>query len=85
MPATYKLKGKITDAATGKGVGNAMVKIVGGTLNFGKTAMTNSSGRYTMTGVKPEKIIIEASLAYQPKAKMLTVSMNTTVNLALSK
>jgi hypothetical protein len=85
MPTTYKLKGKITDATTGLAVRNALVKIVGGTLNFGKSAVTNASGRYTMTGVQPEKIILEASLAYQPKAKMLTVSANTTVNLALSK
>jgi protocatechuate 3,4-dioxygenase beta subunit len=86
MPATYTLKGKITDAATGAAVRNALVKIVAGTgSNFGKSAVTNASGRYKITGVKPEKIILEASLAYKPKQKMLTVSANTTVNLALSK
>ena len=86
MPATYTLKGRITDAATGLAVRNALVKIVAGTgTNFGKSAVTNSVGRYTITGVKPEKIIIEASLTYKPKEKMLTVSANTTVNLALSK
>jgi protocatechuate 3,4-dioxygenase beta subunit len=86
MPATYTLKGKITDAATGAAVRNALVKIVAGSgSNFGKSAKTNSSGRYKITGVKPEKIIVEASLAYKPKEKMLTVSANTTVNLALAK
>ena len=46
MPATYTLKGKITDAATGLAVRNALVKIVAGTgTNFGKSAATNSSGR----------------------------------------
>jgi hypothetical protein len=85
MP-TYTLKGKITDAATGLAVRNATVKIVSGAgTNFGKTAVTNASGNYKMTGITPEKIIIEASLAYKPKDQMLTVSGNTTVNLALSQ
>jgi hypothetical protein len=35
--------------------------------------------------VKPEKIILEAALAYKPKGKMLTVAGNTTVDLALAK
>ncbi|HEY7291888.1 MAG TPA: carboxypeptidase-like regulatory domain-containing protein [Vicinamibacterales bacterium] len=86
MPPTYTLKGRITDSQTGASVRNAMVKIVAGSGgNFGKTAYTNSHGRYKLTGVKPEKIIIEASLSYQPKEKMLTVSKNTTANLKLSK
>jgi hypothetical protein len=85
MPATYTLKGKITDSATGAPLQNALVKIVGGSLNFGKSAVTNSKGKYKMTGVKPEKIILEASLAYKPKGQILTVAGNTTVNLALVK
>jgi protocatechuate 3,4-dioxygenase beta subunit len=85
MPA-FTLKGKITDAATGTAVPNALVKIVSGTgTNFGKSAVTNASGRYTMTGVKPEKIIVEAALAYKPQDQILTVSGNTTLNLALTK
>jgi hypothetical protein len=86
MPATYSLKGKITDAATGAAVPNALVKIVSGAgSNFGKSAVTNSAGRYKITGVIPEKIILEASLAYIPKEQMLTVSANTTVDFALTQ
>lgn len=86
MPATYTVKGKITDAGTGKTVRNALVKIVAGTgTNFGKSGVTNASGRYKITGVKPEKIILEASLSYKPKEQMVTVSANTTVNLAMTK
>jgi hypothetical protein len=86
MPATFTVKGKITDAATGTAVPNALVKIVAGTgTNFGKSAVTSSSGRYKITGVIPEKIILEASLAYKPQEQMVTVSANTTVDLALSK
>ena len=85
MPATFTLKGKIKDSATGAAVRNALVKIVGGTSNFGKSAVTNSKGKYKITGVKPEKIILEASLAYKPKGQMFTVAANTTVNFALVK
>ena len=86
MPATYTLKGKITDASTGAAVRNALVKIVAGSgSNFGKSAKTNSSGRYKITGVKPEKIILEAALSYKPKGQIKTISGNTTINLALSK
>jgi hypothetical protein len=70
----------------GTRVPNALVKIVSGSgANFGKSAITNTSGRYTITGVTPEKIILEASLAYTPKEKMLTVKANTTVDFALTK
>jgi hypothetical protein len=85
MPPTFTLKGKITDAATGLRLPNALVKIVGGTLNFGKSAVTNSSGRYKITGVKPEKIILEAALAYKPLGKMKVISTNTTIDFKLTK
>jgi hypothetical protein len=85
MPATYTLKGTVTDAATGKPVPNALVKIVAGAgSNFGKSAVTKSSGRYKIPGVIPEKIILEASLCYKPMEQMLTVSASTTVDFALT-
>jgi hypothetical protein len=86
MAATFTLKGKITDSALATPVPNALVKIVAGTgTNFGKSAVTNATGRYKMTGVKPEKIILEVALSYKPSQKMLTVSGNTTVDLSLVK
>ena len=86
MPTTFTLKGKITDAVMGTPVPNTLVKIVAGTgTNFGKSAITNAAGKYKITGVKPEKIILEAALSYKPKQKMLTVSANTTVDLPLTK
>jgi len=47
--------------------------------------VTNATGPYKMTGVKPEKIILEVALSYKPSQKMLTVSGNTTVDLSLVK
>ena len=40
MPATYTLKGKVKDATMGTPVPNVLVKIVGGTLNFGNQIFT---------------------------------------------
>jgi Carboxypeptidase regulatory-like domain len=87
MPSTYTLKGKVTDAALGTKVPNVTVKIVGADApaNFGKTAVTDSSGKYKITHVEPGRILIEASLSYQPNEKSLTISANTTIDFALSK
>jgi len=35
--------------------------------------------------VKPEKIILEAALAYKPKGKMKVISANTTIDFKLDK
>ena len=84
MPTTCTIKGKVKDAALGTPVRNAMVKIVGGSP-FGKTAMTNSAVNYKITGVTPGRVLIEASLCYQPEEKDKTVSSNTTIDFSLTK
>ena len=66
MP-TYTLKGKITDAALGTPVPNALVKIVAGSgANFGKSAVTNANGRYKITGVTPERADSSGADAARP-------------------
>ena len=86
MPAAYTLKGKVKDAALGTPIPNALVKIVSAAgPNFGKSDVTNASGKYKITGVLPGKIILEAAICYKPKGQMLTVSANKTVDFALSK
>jgi protocatechuate 3,4-dioxygenase beta subunit len=82
----YTLKGQVTDALTGAPVGDALVKVVSGSgTNFGKSATTNASGHYAITGLTPGTIIVEAYLAYLPSDQMLTLSGNATQNFALSK
>lgn len=84
MPTTYTIRGKVKDAARGTPVRNAMVKIVGGS-SFGKTAMTNAAGNYKIRGVAPGRVLIEASLCYQPEEKNKNVTANTTINFSLTK
>jgi uncharacterized surface anchored protein len=84
--STYALKGKVTDATTGAPVQDALVKIVSGSgSNFGKSATTDSSGRYSIVGLNPGTVIVEAYLAYVPNDKMLTITANTTENFSLTK
>jgi len=86
MPATFTLKGKVTDAALGTAVPDATVKIVGGEgTNFGKTAVTDKQGKYVITGLNPGRILVEASLAYSPQEKDNTVAGNSTLNFQLTK
>lgn len=86
MPATYTLRGQITDAKTGLPVRNALVKIVGGTSpNFGREAVTNRFGRYRIPGLQPERIIVEATLRYEPTQQMKNLTGDAMVNLALTK
>ena len=84
--ATFSLSGKVIDAATGAPVQDALVKIVSASgSNFGKSATTNPAGHYTISGLNPGTLIVEASLAYVPKGSMLTISANATQDFALTK
>lgn len=86
VSATFTLKGQVTDALTGRPVQDALVKIVSAAgSNFGKSAVTNASGHYAITGLNPGTMIVEAYLAYLPSDKMLTLSGNTTEDFALTK
>jgi hypothetical protein len=84
MPSTFTVKGKVTDSTTHKGIANADVRIIGGSP-FGKKVVTDSAGRYKISGVAAGKTILEASLGYAPNDKMVTVSGTTTVDFKLKK
>ncbi|HEX4347729.1 MAG TPA: carboxypeptidase-like regulatory domain-containing protein [Vicinamibacterales bacterium] len=84
--ATYTLSGKVTDAATGGPVQDVLVKIVSASgTNFGKSATTNAAGQYSISGLNPGTLIVEAALTYVPKSNLLTVTANATQNFALTK
>lgn len=84
--AHYTLSGIVTDAATGAPIQDALVKIVAGSgSNFGKSAITDGSGHYAISGLNPGTIIVEAALAYVPKGQLLSMAANATQNFALSK
>ena len=86
LTAKYTLTGKVTDAVTGAPVQDALVKVVSGSgTNFGKSAITNASGLYSIAGLNPGTVIVEAYLAYVPNDKMMTITANTTQNFSLAK
>ena len=66
--------GVVVDKNTRLPVGNAMVKIVGGSANFGKTTHTNAFGLYVLTNLTPERDLVEASKGskVQEKDKIVT-------------
>jgi hypothetical protein len=51
-PGTFSLNGQVTDGASGSGVAGATVSITQG-RNAGKSAATNASGTYSLTGLQP--------------------------------
>lgn len=66
--------GVVLDKNTRLPVGNAMVKVVGGTANFGKTTHTNVFGLYVLANMTPERDLVEASKGakVQEKDKIVT-------------
>ena len=86
VSSTFTLKGQVTDALTGRPVQDALVKIVSAAgSNFGKSAITNATGHYAITGLNPGTMIVEAYLAYLPSDQILTLAGNATQNFALTK
>jgi len=76
--------GVVLDANTRVPVANAMVKVVGGTANFGKTTHTNAFGLYALVSMTPERDLIEASKGakVQEKDKVVTAPI-TILNFTL--
>jgi len=84
LAATYLIVGVVVDRVTWQPLNNMLLKMVGGTLNFGKQARTNRFGLYAIPSVFPEKILIEASGAgHAPVEKMKTITGNTIINFKM--
>jgi hypothetical protein len=82
--APFVIVGVVTDKNTGLPLNNILVKIVGGTINFGKEAHTNLVGLYLMTNIFPERILIEASGGgHTPVEKSKTITGHTIINFAI--
>jgi predicted MFS family arabinose efflux permease len=71
--------GVVLSGSTGLPVGNAMVKVVGGTANFGKTTHTNAFGLYVLTNMTPERDLVEASKGSKVQEKDKIVSAPITI------
>jgi hypothetical protein len=79
---TFFIFGLVRDRSNGRPLNRMLVKIVGGTgTNFGKEARTGPLGVYIMPGIKPERILIEASGGgFPPLEKDRTIRGNTNIN-----
>ena len=72
--ASCILLGVVLAKSNGLPINNALVKIVGGSSNFGRQTHTNAFGLYVMTNLTPERDLIEASKGtkFLEKDKTLT-------------
>ncbi len=73
---TGSIKGRVTDAGTGKGIKDATV-----TTDTGQSATTNKQGRYTINGVPAGSRDVTASASgYTPQTQTVTVTAGSTTS-----
>jgi len=84
-PATFTLTGTLTDGTSHGILPNITVQIVSGT-NAGKSAVTDSGGNYTMSGLSAGTFTLSVSAAsYQTTTQQVTLSANARVDLVLQR
>ena len=79
---TGSVKGKVTDASTGKNLSGVMVTIV----ETGQNDTTNKGGRYSINDVPEGEVTVRASklgFVIQQKTVIVIAGQSTTVNFAL--
>jgi outer membrane receptor for ferrienterochelin and colicins len=82
---TGTITGLVTDAETGRGVGNARVEAIGATGRIGGSALTNSEGRYRLTVPPGEYEISIESIGYEAtRSNRVTVQSNDVVTVNVS-
>jgi hypothetical protein len=82
-PTTFSLTGQVTNSTTSTGISGATVSIVD-SLNAGKSATTDASGHYSLTGVQPAGFAVTATASgYVLSSKNVTVTSNQTLNFTL--
>lgn len=84
-PTTFTLTGTVTDGTSQGILPNITVQIGSGT-NVGKSAVTDSSGNYSMSGLSAGTFTLSASAtSYQTTTQQVTLSTNTRVDLVLQR
>lgn len=82
---TFSIAGRVTDGTSGGVLPGITVQIVSG-VNGGRSAVTNSTGDYTLSGVTAGSVPLSATAAgYQPATIQISLSGNTTVNFVLQR
>ncbi len=83
-PTTFTLTGQVTDSATGAGIGGATVAVIDGP-NASKSATTDGSGIYTLSGLQQGGFTARARAQYYNEfSKGVTLTSNQAVNFSLS-
>lgn len=82
---TLTLAGTLIDGTSHGILPNITVQIVSGT-NVGKTAVTDSSGNYVMSGLSTGTFTVSVSaISYETTRQQVTLSANTRVDLVLQR
>jgi len=84
-PQTFSIAGTITDQATGQPLANARVEGING-ANLGRSATTDPSGNYTLTGLVPETFRLRASANnFDPGEQNVTIPNNPRADFGLKR
>ncbi len=82
--ATFTLTGTVVDQQTGNGIPSARVDVLDG-VDANRSAVTDSSGAYTLTDVRAGAFNLSVSASgYATIHQRVTVDANTTVNFSLT-
>jgi hypothetical protein len=84
-PAKYAISGLLTDGTSGGILPGINIQLLDG-QNAGQSTMTDSTGRYAISGVLAGTMTLSASAtSYQTATRSITVSGDTTVNIVLPR
>jgi carboxypeptidase family protein/Big-like domain-containing protein len=85
VPVTFSINGTVTDGTSGGILPNINIQVSTG-ANAGKSARTDSTGQYTITGVSAGTMTLTASaVSYQTTDKTVTVTSSTRVDFVLPR
>ena len=85
VPSSFGLSGNVTDAATGAALSGFTVQVIDGP-NAGKTATTDSAGRYAIPEVAKGTTTVAASGAsYDTQSRTVTIAGDTQLDFALRR
>jgi trimeric autotransporter adhesin len=85
VTTTFTLTGTLTDGTSHGILPNITIQIVSGT-NVGKSAVTDRSGNYAMSGLSAGTFMLSVSaISYQTTTQQVTLSANTRVDLVLQR
>ncbi|MFA5911079.1 MAG: carboxypeptidase-like regulatory domain-containing protein [Vicinamibacterales bacterium] len=81
----YTLSGRVTDSATSAPVAGATVSVTDG-ANAGKSAVTDATGNYSVTGLQQAGFTVTATAgAYAPSSQGVTLTSNQSQNFTLAQ